>query len=48
MTLKGYTIFIEKLTGSLKNLHFDEFVLSKAYKLLDEKFRRVMSHETEE
>ena len=54
MTLKGDTMFKEKLTGGLKNdirnlvnfhassrksenFHFDGFVLSKAYKVLDEK-----------
>ena len=31
-----------------ENLHFDGLVLSKAYKVLDEKFSRVMSHDTEE
>ena len=31
-----------------KNLHLDGLVLSKAYKVLDEKFSRVMSHDTEE
>ena len=54
MTLKGDTIFKEKLTGGLENnitnlinfhassrksenLNFDGLVLSKAYKVLDEK-----------
>ena len=57
MTLKGYAIFKEKLTGSLKNdiknlvnfhasspksenVHFDGLVLSKAYKVLDEKVQK--------
>ena len=31
-----------------ENLHFDGLALSKAYKVLDEKFSRVMSHNTEE
>ena len=31
-----------------KNLHFDGILLSKAYKVLDEKYRRLMSHDTEE
>ena len=31
-----------------ENLHFDGLVLSKAYKVLDKKFSRVMSHDTEE
>ena len=31
-----------------ENVHFDGLVLSKAYKVLDEKYRRVMSHDTEE
>ena len=29
------------------NLHFDGILLSKAYKDLDEKYRRAMSHDTE-
>ena len=29
-----------------ENLHFDGLVLSKAYKVLDEKYRRIMSHDT--
>ena len=54
MTLKGDTVFEDKLTVGLKNdvrylvsfhvgsrksenLHFDGLVLSKAYKVLDEK-----------
>ena len=57
MTLKGYAIFKEKLTGGLKNgvrnlvnfhvssckpenVHFDGLVLSKAYKVLDEKVQK--------
>ena len=57
MTLKGYALFKEKLTGGLKkemknlvnfhassrkskNLHFDGLVLSKAYKVLDEKVQK--------
>ena len=31
-----------------ENQHFDWIRLSKAYKYLDEKYRRVMSHDTEE
>ena len=31
-----------------ENLRFDGLVLTKAYKVLDEKFSRVMSHDTEE
>ena len=30
------------------NLHFDGLLLSKAYKDLDKKYRRVLSHDTEE
>ena len=57
MTMKGDTIFKNKLTGGLKNdirnlvnfhasgrssenLHFDGTVLSKAYKVLDEKVQK--------
>ena len=51
MTLKDDAIFKEKLTGirnlvifhvishKSENLHFDGFVLSKAYKVLDEKLQ---------
>ena len=31
-----------------ENLHFDRMLLSKAYKDLDEKYRSVMFHDTEE
>ena len=31
-----------------ENLHFDGFVLSKAYKVLDEKVKKCYSHDTEE
>ena len=31
-----------------ETLHFDVALLSKAYKVLDKKYRRVMSHDTEE
>ena len=31
-----------------ENLHFDWIILPKAYKDLDEKYRRVMFHDTEE
>ena len=57
MTLKGYAVFKEKLTGGLKNdirnvvnfyassckpenMHFNGLVLSKAYKVLDEKVQK--------
>ena len=57
MTLKGYAIFKERLTGGLKNdirnlvnfhvssrksenVEFNGFVLSKAYKILDEKVQK--------
>ena len=52
MTLKGDAIFKEKLTSGLKNdtrnlinfnahnIHFDGLILSKAYKVLDEKVRK--------
>ena len=57
MTLKGDTVFEDKLTVGLKNdvrylvsfhvgsrksenLHFDGLVLSKAYKVLDEKVQK--------
>ena len=45
MILKGDAIFKEKLAGVLsrrksENLHFDGLVLSKAYKVLDEKVQK--------
>ena len=57
MTLKGYAIFKEKLSGALKNdirnllnfhtssykpenVHFNGLVLSKVYKVLDEKVQK--------
>ena len=31
-----------------ENLHFDGLLLPKAYKVLDDKYRIVMSHDTEQ
>ena len=31
-----------------EDLHFDGFILFKAYKVLDEKVQKCMSHDTEE
>ena len=31
-----------------ENLHFDGLLLSKAYKVLNEKVQKIMSHDTEE
>ena len=45
MVLRGYAIFKEKVIGGLKNnmsenVHFDGLVLSKPYKVLDEKLQK--------
>ena len=54
MTLKGDAKFKGKLTRGLKsdiknliNFHLNGLILSKAYKLLDEKVQ-TLSHDTEE
>ena len=44
MTQGIWLIFMQ----AVENLHFDGFLLSKAYKDLDEKVQKNMSHDTEE
>ena len=49
--LKHYIRYLDNFHASSQksgNLHFDGPLLSKAYKDLDEKYKRVTSHDTEE